>query len=490
MLENPMLNLIKIDYDLIEQWNQQTAFKALYSIFFDEENLESIGSYNSVDEKDVLEIIYLILKHAKGTKTPNFKDVEQLATRLTVKRMGANRKVSEYYSMYNGEMTDFHLYFFLDKLFEPYSDKLLYEYGFNHYIVQCIDFLLSCHESFIFTKEDIGNAIEVNYDKEAGKYLLCMFDKFVEYFSDRPSLDSFESFQKSTLKKPFIRISENEYLFFWHWFRTSIILNLHYLLDKDEDYKRHKGDIFEEITASLFKHHLKIEKIYTNSKYSGGEVDVLIDSEDTILLIECKSGILYTDYKLGVPNGNLEENINSITGKAKIQLENAKKIIQNNEDICNDDGTKLELDANKNIMLLNVCFEFPVGLSNKDRQEEVIVLSLVDLMMVVDLLEDNLFGESDVKNIIYYLKLRKRALGFATDDELTIAISLLYNPLKEAFLDNPKQLSRLYLDSSKSISEINRFYAYLLTAKMLHNSLEYKAVEKNYKGFLRDYVLS
>lgn len=151
-------------------------------------------------------------------------------------------------------------------------------------------------------------------------------------------------------------------------------------------------------------------------------------------------------------------------------------------------NSKLNLNIDKKILFLNVCFEFPVGQSNKDKSEEVIVLSLVDLMIIIDLMEDKLLGEPRVKDIIKYLFLRRRTLGFATDDEVVIAITLLYYEFIDRLIES-NSLGKLHMDSSESVSNINQLYSLLSSAKDVPNSEVYNLVKDNYKGFLLDYVI-
>ena len=485
MSGNALHEFKKIDYNLIEQWNLNHALDSLFSCFNDERNSEGGGLYKYVDEKDVFEIIYLILKHSKGTIIPKDKDITSLASKLTVRKISDNSRVTQFYALFNGEMPDFHLFYFLDRLFTPYMEKLNDEQGFNHHVIRHIHFFIIWHPSFVFTLNDIAKMVDKFFAPSD-----VAFEKitnFVKLFSDEPCLESFESFQKSVSKKPIIKLSGDKYLLCWHWLRTSILFNLHYLLASDEKYKKHRGDVFEEITASLFNHHLKSGSVYTGVLYDGGEIDVIVDTNDTILLIECKSGILYEDYKLGMFDDKVKDNIESITGKARKQLHNAKNAILRQKDIRSN-GVKLKLNANKNIMLLNVCFEFPVGITNKDTDEDVIVLSLVDLMMVIDLMEEQLLGKPRIKNLLDYLDLRKKTLGFATDDELTIAISLLYNPHIETII-NTGMLGHTYMNSNKSIRDVNYYWACLLEAKILQKGEKYKYVKKNYKGFFRNYIV-
>jgi len=490
MCESPIEELIKIDYDLIEKWNLHKAFEILISSFSSEENVKGIGLYNNIDERDILEITYLILKHAKGICVPNHEDMVSLATKLTLKKLSEDNKAIQYYSLYNGDMPDLHLFFFLDKLFTPYSEKLLKEYGFNHHIVKHLRIFFEYHYSFIFSINDIEKMIKEFWDdKEIQNTLLNMFTKFIEYFSDVPNLENYNSFQKSVSRKPIVKLSDDEYMLCWHWFRNSTILNFHYLFDSsDEIYKKYKSDTFEEITASLFKHHLKSSNIYPSVKYSGGEIDVLVDTQNTILLIECKSKILYEDYKLGVFDENVIKNVDSITGEAKKQLCNAREVLLNKKDLRSN-GVKLSLDPNKNILLLNICFEFPIGITNKDMNEDIVVLSLIDLMIIIDLMEEQLLREPCVKNIIDYLDLRKRTLGLATDDELVIAIFLLYSPYLASVIGNADLLSCIQLDSEEDISYINEAYSFMLDAKILSTGEEYQLTIDNYNGFLRQYIL-
>ena len=488
MSSNPMNEFVTIDYSYIEKWNPRNAFMALFSSYTNEKNNDGIGQYNYIDEKDIFEITYLILKHAKGMATPTNEDLVSLATKATVLRI-SNKETSQVYSVYNGEMPDLHLFYFLDKLFTPYMDRLYDEHGFTHYIVWQIKFLMLFNPSFIFTFDDVRKMIEYSWDKKDIQNMwLDMFTNFIKHFSDVPNLENYDDFQKSISRKPIIKLSDNEYVLCWHWFRNSIILNFHYLLSKDEEYKRHRGDVFEEITASLFKHHLCLSSTYPSVKFNGGEIDILVDTKDTVLLVECKSGILYENYKLGLIDENISKNIESITGKAKEQLMKGKKALLDNKDLRSN-GVKLSIDSSKKIVLLNICFEFPVGTTNKEVNDDVVVLSLIDLMMIIDLMEDKILGEPRVKNILDYLELRKRTLGFATDCELTIAISLLYNPHLDSFIDNPALLSSLHLDSHKSIGYINELCSFLLQVKMQQAGKKYELAKENYNGFLRDYIL-
>ena len=481
-------SMVKIDTDLISSWDFNKALKKVFKVFSDSKNIKGASLYQSVDEKDVMELVYYILKYSKGKKNPKSKDIESLAAKLTFQRVEVDNDIgTNHYALHNGEMTDLHMSFFLENLFNPYTEKLYEDYGFTHHLVKYLKFFFLYQFSLTFTMDDVKKMIDEVIDDEDKAVFLIMFTKFIECFSGETDLNDFTAFQKGVSRKPIIKISENEYVFFWHWFRTSAILNFHYLLSKDESYKKHRGDVFEEITVSLFKHHLKIDTVYGGVTYKGGEIDVLVDTDDAIILIECKSGTLYEDYKLGTIDDKVVANIDSITGKAKVQLHKAKAALLNKKDMRHQ-NSKLNIDTSKKILLLNVCFEFPVGRSNKDKNEEVIVLSLVDLMMIIDLMEDKLLGESRLENIIEYLILRRKTLDFATDDEVVIAITLLYFKHLDSLIENDS-LGMAQINSSESVSTINEFYSFLSHAKIIPDSKEREVVRKNYKGFLREYVV-
>ena len=99
MSYSPVDEFVVIDYAALEKWNPHNAFRALFSCYTSDDNNDGLGRYNFIDEKDVFEITYLILKYAKGTTTPTNEDLESIAAKATVLRM-SNKETSHVYSVY------------------------------------------------------------------------------------------------------------------------------------------------------------------------------------------------------------------------------------------------------------------------------------------------------------------------------------------------------------------------------------------------------
>jgi ABC-type oligopeptide transport system ATPase subunit len=136
------------------------------------------------------------------------------------------------------------------------------------------------------------------------------------------------------------------------------------------------------------------------------------------------------------------------------------------------------------ILLLNVCIELPVGFANKLENSDILSLPIGDLMIIVDELKEPLISENPrTQKLDEYIKLRSELLGILTDSELTIMISILYNPHLDILLKNKDKIE---LNSDESLTRINQLYGLLLEALINIESEEYKLVEANYKGVLRD----
>lgn len=483
--------VIDIDTKLVAGWDKEKAFEKLMSLYNSKNNREGVGLYTYIDEQDIRDLTFYILKYSNGTKNPRKKDIVRCTTQLTVMRLESNKnKFTDFYCEYYGEMTDFHLSFFLEKIFGKYSERLISLYGFDHNIFWIINMFAAWNKSLIFGMEDIKRFVEEFYDVETIKdIVLEMVNKFISYYEEKETIfcaGDINDFHKQVGRKPFIKLENGKYVFFYSWFRTYVMINFHYLLYKDEEYKKFKGFLFEEITSSLLKHAMGDAKVFESVNYKGGEIDVLVDSQDAILIVECKSVILYDDYRTGEFNDSVKRNIESITVKATNQLLRAKEAIKYGKDLHHG-KEKIKLNSKKEIILLNICFEFPIGYANKDKTSEVVSLTISDFMIILDQLIDPMFGKPRVSNIIDYLRLRKNTLGFATDDEITIMISLLYLKHLDHFIQNDL-LGAVHMDSKETLAQINEFYSLLTKAKLFKESPEYKVVKDNYKGYLYDYI--
>lgn len=479
----------EVDVDCLKKYDMVKSIDRLNEVFKSKENKEGVGLYNFVDELDAIEAIYYIIKYSKGNKRPSKRDIKELGMDLTMKRIAdEDNQYTDFYNEYNGEITDIHLIFLGQRIYGRFSDYLLNNCGFDASIIIYINLFLAHISSLFFTFDDIKRfSLGFNESVQVESMLVQYVKKNSIGITDL-KLQSIKSFKKDFLKNNFIKIDSQRYLGFYHLIRTSYLTNFHYMLYKDEEYKKYRGDIFENITEELFKHHLTNARIYKNLKYNRGEVDVLVEYDNIILIIECKSGLLYTDYRLGEQNEKVNKNISAIYEKAKNQLNNIKVAIET-KCTFRDGKHKVIFDSSKEIIKLQVCYEMPIGIANKDKYDQMISITLPDLMIIVDQIEYPTFSNIQVDNIISYLHCRQELLGINTDDEITIMIFILYNHNMKKIINNDL-ISKLRLDSKDSISRINEFYSFLMRVYIFKDSREYELVEFNYHGFLREFILN
>lgn len=485
-----MENFFDINLEKIRKWNKKKALESLFIVFNSKENKEDIGIYVFLDEKDVFEIFFLIMKYAEGSDIPNNKEFKTLGGKLSIKRLinNENKRTNEY-AQYNGELSDFLLHFYLDQFISPYDGYLLDNYGFTSQVFKIIYIFLANRDikpfNFLEIKDFIDNSIKQECNNNIYKEVL----NYVKYFSveyQNLATNDYQKFRKDLRKKPFINFNNDEYFVFYYSYRTEVFQNFHYLLNDNENYKHYKGNRFEELVSYVMDYSLNDGCcIYQNVKYKGGEMDLFIDTPKYLILIECKSNVLYDDYRYTKGNSGVEKNLYDIIGKAESQLFRDWQVVKNSGNISSN-GHKINYDSSKEVLLLNMCLDFPVGFANKESENKVITLSLADLIYIVDELNDPIISENPRTNdICEYLKLREKALGSATDSELTMLINLLYNPYLNTIIKNKELIT---MNSDQSLAILNRLHYLLL--KCLYNPCHKEAgfIRTKYYGVLREYV--
>ncbi|WP_080146963.1 NERD domain-containing protein [Marinilactibacillus piezotolerans] len=470
----------------ISSWEKTNSLSILVSMLRKENNISSSGSYVAIDENDIMDIVYLIFKYSRGTKILDFKVLTTISDKLSIVRLVESKAPSTEYSLYNGSLTDIHLVYLFHMLFDKFSPTLIENYGFDESIFMIMYIFLAQNKSTLFNIAEVKKIMK-NYEMENREITLKMIEKYIDYFSIEESeldLSTKNSFIKQIQQKPFIKIEKTDKFFTNYYFnRNHLISNFHYLLAENEKYKAHKGEFLEELTYYIFDFSLPESSIYKNLTYKYGEIDLLVETDTKIILVECKSGLLYNDYRLEGNTSTTKRNLDSIILKAAKQLNKGKKYIVENGNFMHQ-GKPLHFGEDKEILLLNVCFELPVGFANKLENSNILSLPIGDLMIIVDELRESVISDnSRTQKLDEYIKLRSKLLGFLPDSELTIMTSILYNPHFDTLL---KYKDKIELNSDESLTRVNQLYALLLNALINVESEEYKLVEANYKGVLRD----
>jgi Holliday junction resolvase-like predicted endonuclease len=472
----------------ISSWEKTKNLSLLISMLRNRNNYISPGSYRDIDENDIFDLSFLIFKYSKGTKIATYETFANVSAKLSFIRLAESRAPSTEYTQYNGVFTDIHMIYLFHTLFEGFSVSLNEKFGFDESVLMLMYLFIGQNDSNLFTMDKIESFLKRNII-ENQDIALKMLEKYINYFSIQESeldLSSQRSFIKQIQQKPFIKLDNTQTFYSDYYFnRDNLIPNFHYLLAKDEEYKTNKGSLLEELTKYIFEFSLPEASIYKNLTYKNGEIDLIIETDTKIILVECKSGFLYNDYKLEGLTKNTERNLNSIILKAAQQLNRAKDYIVENGNFRYK-GEPIHFSNEKEILLLNICFELPVGFANKLENSNVLSLPIGDLMIIVDELRDPIISHNPrTQELDEYIKLRTKLLGFLTDSELTIMISILYNPHFKILL---KHKSTTELNSDKSLARINQLYTILLHALLDDESDEYKLVKNNYKGVLRNLI--
>lgn len=470
----------------VSSWEKTNNLSFLISMLRNENNSSSPGSYKTIDEYDIVDISYLIFKHSRGTEIAEFDMLTTISSKVSFIRLLESKAPSTEYSQYNGSLTDIHLIYLFHMLFEEFSSTLNEKYDFDESVFMIMYLFIAQNESTLFNIADVKKFLK-KYEMGNREITLKMIEKYIDYFSIEESdldLSSKNSFIKQIQQKPFIKIEKTDKYFTNYYFnRNHLISNFHYLLAENEKYKAHKGNFLEELTYYIFDFSLPESSIYKNLTYKYGEIDLLVETDTNIILVECKSGLLYNDYRLEGITSTTKRNLDSIILRAAKQLNKGKNYIDENGNFMHE-GEPLPFGKDKEILLLNVCFELPVGFANKLENSDILSLPIGDLMIIVDELRESVISDNPrTQKLDEYIKLRSKLLGFLTDSELTIMTSILYNPHFDTLL---KYKDKIELNSDESLTRVNQLYALLLDALINVESEEYKLVEANYKGVLRD----
>lgn len=483
-------NSLKINPEDFRNLDKEEAIKTLFDFFDSNINKETIGRYTYIDEIDVMEFIYLFLKYSKGQQTLKRKLLKSTGMKLSMNRLRNNpNEFTDDYSLYNGDLTDLLLHFYMDNFFSHFDDVLLEKYGFSKQVFNVIYLFISNNKNGIFNINNLEIFVKESISEEHFDQIIQEVIAYIEYFTiDEKDLNlsTFSDFRKDIRKKPFIKLPNNDILFHYYFYRTEVFSNFHYLLNDDEEYKKFKGEHFENIVADVLEHALGSDaEVYQNIQYHEGEMDILVETANHLILVECKSNILYDDYKYSKLNKATQSNLQNIIDKAESQLLRDLYYTQSNKDLyCN--SQKITIDTTKNIILLNVCLDFPIGYANKKTKNNVISLSLADLIFIVDELEDPLVSDNPrTKNLCNYLIYRQKLLGCSTDNELTILINILYNPHLETIIENKH---RITINSDQSITNFNRLHHLLLLCLYNPQSYDAKKIKNYYKGYLEFYI--
>lgn len=147
-----------------------------------------------------------------------------------------------------------------------------------------------------------------------------------------------------------------------------------------------KGQIFNDSCEQIFE-NMGFNDIYSNYKYSNGEIDLLIDDKDVLIVVECKARN-YTDKTSGLSTSFIkanEHNLDNAAGQVHrfIDLLNEKEaIILQNE----NKKIKISIDKYKYIIqiVLNIDNLAEINADFNQRKENTIYVSFDDLLIIAD----------------------------------------------------------------------------------------------------------
>lgn len=477
---------------MVKKWEWKSALTLLQEFYSQSDNKENVMLYKHIDEIDYQVYLFYIIKYSIGELSPQISDLLKLKSLVMETRDNFFDTENLVYKLTNGMATDFHLLYFLQLLFLPFDDYLSKKNGFSFDDYFTFYFFISIlqekHENK-FTLSEINLFFEDTIlddvsKKESKQRMLNYLEHFCIESSSIPCTD-FSEFQKNLKVKPIIKF-EDYYLVHYGWLRVNIHNNFHYLLSDNQKYKKHRGKLFEKLTADLFSHYLEGVEVLSNVKYPrDGEIDIVINTENTIILVECKSSVLYDDYKRGLESKSVKSNIESIIAKSYKQLNSSENFLLEKKKLTTDNRT-IFIEG-KAITKVCVCWEAPIGIVN--RSTDIITLSWFDLAIIFDLINEKLFQGENCKNILEYFEARKKLNRVNFGDELPLAINLIFQSGFEEYFSNASFDMEIELSSESSLVIINDFFHYLHATRFQKQS-EKSVVQECYFGYFRDYILS
>lgn len=194
---------------------------------------------------------------------------------------------------------------------------------------------------------------------------------------------------------PIIKIKNEYHMLSGEVFIDNFYKCLHRLyskrLSKEEKdiFSNQKGKIFNDSCEALFN-NCGFENVYSNFLYDKGEIDLLIDEKDVLIVVECKSRN-YTDKISGLSESFVkanDSNLDSASGQVHRFLDclKSKKCVS-----LKKDDKKIRIDINKYEyiipLVINIDNLAEVNADFSQRDRDTLFISFDDLMIIMDIIE-------------------------------------------------------------------------------------------------------
>lgn len=151
-----------------------------------------------------------------------------------------------------------------------------------------------------------------------------------------------------------------------------------------------KGQMFNDSCEQIFK-SMGFNDIYSNYKYSNGEIDLLIEDKDVLIIVECKARN-YTDKTSGLSTSFIkanEHNLDNAAGQVHrfIDLLNKKETVTLQNE---NKKIKVSIDKYKYIIpiVLNIDNLAEINADFDQRKENTIYVSFDDLLIIADVVRN------------------------------------------------------------------------------------------------------
>lgn len=383
---------------------------------------------------------------------------------------------------------------FIDTLIiklQPFENFLIAEYdlSINHIKKSCEKIIrkgLGCCTSQDLVNHTITN-ITSYFNSKFLDDLIGVNEK-KSYLNDINSFDKFVCF-------PVIKISEEYHVLSYEVFIDNFYKCIHRLFNKKankiqkDELSNLKGQIFNDNCENLFK-NLGFSNIYSNFKYDGGEVDLLIEDKDVLFVIECKARN-YTDKISGLYDSFEKANERNLDFASK-QIHRFIDFLKENKTVVlkkNTDSIKLSFNKYNYIIPLVINLENLAELNADfiNRDKNTVYISFDDLKIISDVIEnrkfllidffDQLFRNNkitaSVDDVIdlfaFYCQCKN--LGIVFTNEIELLILKLGNDYFQSYFsykDNIKPLNLFDNDISTFISE--KTFTYKDTIEKYHRT--------------------
>ena len=274
------------------------------------------------------------------------------------------------------------------KPFEAFLNK---RYGLSLVQLQdsCTKILRLQLRSYKFL-EVLGNKPTNITDYLPSKFL----DDLISINEKNNDLSMINAFSKKVCF-PIIKVKNEYHLLSGEVFIDNFYRCLHRLYlkkaskDEKDIFSNLKGKVFNDNCETLFR-NCGFGNIYSNFLYSKGEIDLLIDEKDVLIVVECKSRN-YTDKISGLSDSFLkanESNLDFAAGQVHRFLDCLKS--QRSIDLEKDDKKiRINIDKYSYIipLVINIDNLAEINVDFAKRNCETIFISFDDLMILFDIIQ-------------------------------------------------------------------------------------------------------